>query len=72
MFFMVYTLRAQIALVLLSECPLGLIIGSINVAFQTVKLNTFDSRSLEKTAIILNGEIVPCLLTHAEKLWFRL
>ncbi len=40
---MVYTLQVQIALVLLSECPLGLIIGSINVAFQTVKLHTFDS-----------------------------
>ena len=72
MFFMVYTLRVQTSLVLLSECLLNLIIGSINVAFQTVKLHTFDSRSLEKTAIILNGEIVPCLLTHAEKLRFRL
>lgn len=40
---MVYTLRVQIALVLLSECPLSLIIRSINVTFQTIKLDTFDS-----------------------------
>lgn len=40
---MVYTLRVQTALILLSECPLGLIIGSINIAFQAVKLHTFNS-----------------------------